>query len=185
MNWNMTGAELRATLAAPVAVPATIPYPNASPALGAVLASIVSLSAEDQARLIRAIGKARPAKPLRLAGSAFSSWEDWWPVCRAARARASADLGARWDLDASTLHARIPSAWANIKLAIGGTKHGPRDIHMPAAKYWPGGVLPYGPEYAARGPVDGRKAATVTRLRAPALELAPVEWDIDLAEAAD
>jgi len=181
MNWNMTAAELRATLA----VPATAPYPNASPALGAVLAGIVSLSAADQAKLVRAIGKAKPAKPLRLAGSAFSSWDDWWPVCRAARARAASELGARWDLDASTMHARIPSAWANIKLPIGVVKHGPRDIHVPAAKYWPAGVLPAGPEYAGRGPAEVRKSATVTRLRAPAFNLAPVEWDIDLAEAAD
>src|ERR1700721_1247865 len=103
MNWNMTAAELRATLA----VPATAPYPNASPALGAVLAGIVSLSAADQAKLVRAIGKAKPAKPLRLAGSAFSSWDDWWPVCRAGQARAASEWGARWDLGASLLHARL------------------------------------------------------------------------------
>jgi hypothetical protein len=176
------------------------PYPGASPALGAVLASITALSATDQAKLARAFRKA--AAPLRLPGSAFRSWDEWWPVCRTARAAAAAELGERWHLDASTLNARIPAAWANIKLPIGGTKHGPRDIHCPAARFWPGGVLPSGVEYAERGAVDAAAGIPVTdservvRLRrrqapngwgVPTFEMEPTPEDIDgdLADAAD
>lgn len=154
----MTGAELAAACAdvAPR-------YPAASPALAAVLTGITALAPADRAKLAAAFKAAEPAKQARLAGSAFRSWDDWHPVWRAACQAAAGEHGGQWHLHPETLNARIPAAWANIKLPIGTTKHGPRDIHIPAARFWPGGVLPCGPEYAERGPLEESVVGTRER----------------------
>jgi hypothetical protein len=180
--WQMTGAELSEACA-----DITPRYPSASPALAAVLTGITALSAADQRALMTAFRKAEPAKQARLSGSAFRCWDDFHPAWRAAVTRAREELGPRWDLDLSTLNARVPGAWVRIKLSTGATIAGPRDIHIPAPRFWPGGVLPCGPEYAERGPLEpARVVVRLRREKAPEFAMEPTpEWVDDLAEAAD
>ena len=182
--WQMSGAELAAACA-----PVAPRFPSASPALASVLESITALPATDQAALAKAFRAAEPPKHRRLGGG-ITSWDQWHPMWRAACQAAAGEHGPQWHLHPETCNGRIPTAWANIKLPIGTTKHGPRDVHIPAARFWPGGVLPVGPEYAERGPMEPTRV--VVRLEwpvpvpAPELELELVEWDAeDLAEAAD
>lgn len=146
--WDLTGAEL-AMYCAPVAPR----FPSASPALAAVLENITALSGADQAALAKAFRAAEPPKQRRLGGG-ITSWDQWDPMWRAAAQAAAGEHGPQWHLHPETLNGRISTAWANIKLPIGTTKHGPRDVHIPAARFWPGGVLPVGPEYAERGALD-------------------------------
>ena len=171
--WSMTGAELAAACA-----PVAPRFPSASPALASVLESITALPATRAAE---------PPKHRRLGGG-ITSWDQWDPMWRAACQAAAGEHGPQWHLHPETCNGRIPTAWANIKLPIGTTKHGPRDVHIPAARFWPGGVLPVGPEYAERGPLEPtRKVVRLARKqRAPVLVMEPTPECIDdLAEAAD
>jgi hypothetical protein len=42
--------------------------------------------------------------------------------------------------------ARLPAAWVACKV-FGRVSKSPRDVRMPAARFWPNGLLPIGPEY--------------------------------------
>jgi len=42
--------------------------------------------------------------------------------------------------------ATLPAAWVSCKV-FGRTSKSPRDVRLPAAQYWPGGLLPRGPVY--------------------------------------
>ena len=71
----------------------------------------------------------------------FDSWTD---ARRAAFDRAGLDcrtpLG---EFMARTVSAHIPAKWANCRI-FGGIAHGPRDLRVPRAQYWPGGEYPKG-----------------------------------------
>lgn len=149
----------------PVAMPALPraprPYPGASPELAAVLQAITRLAAGDQsdlARAFRAVATARrPAKPKRIAADkTFRDYDDFSPAFAASRALAREAGGPRWYLNPDLcLKARLPIVWANCKILNGtATKHGPRDVNFPVARFWPGETLPVGPEYVAIGPID-------------------------------
>jgi len=98
------------------------------------------------------------------------------PAFGAARFRAIDAVGPRWWMDPDySRWARVPAAWVNWK---GATRSGtsPRDMHFPAGRFWPGGELPLGPEYAA--PVSVAQFADFApRVAGPVLEL--------IADAAD
>lgn len=82
------------------------------------------------------------------ARASFAGYDDFVAALTKARGRAGAALG-RWDLvPGASIWARIPVKWASCRV-FGRTCKLPRDQKFPAAKYWPGGVLPVGPEYAA------------------------------------
>ena len=88
----------------------------------------------------------------RKAGPTFKGYDDFVPAYNAARQAAIADLGETWYLvpGASTM-ARIPAKWAACKV-YGRVSNAPRDRRLPAARYWPAGAMPIGPEYAPDGP---------------------------------
>lgn len=79
----------------------------------------------------------------------FRGFDDFMPVLRVARENAIRAHGERWYLNpAVCIKARVPAAWVRWKgLTASGTS--PRDLNMPLGPYWPGGALPFGPEYAA------------------------------------
>jgi hypothetical protein len=95
----------------------------------------------------------------RKAGTSFRGYDDFVPAYNAARHAAIAALGERWWLvPGASTWARIPSAWAACKV-YGRISHAPRDRRLPAAHYWPAGVMPSGPEYAEPAPMRFAEAA--------------------------
>jgi hypothetical protein len=71
----------------------------------------------------------------------------------AAREAARAAGGPRWFLDpAISLKARVPASWLAIRGEM-AVYRSPRDLNFPVAEYWPGGVLPTGPDYAPHGKI--------------------------------
>jgi len=88
-----------------------------------------------------------PAAPRRSAGS-FADRDSFVAAFAVAAARATAECGARWMLDtAARVVARVPAAWVNYRVhrrAVAGR----RDMTLPAARFWPEGRLPIGPDYA-------------------------------------
>jgi hypothetical protein len=88
----------------------------------------------------------RAKRATRIAKS-FTGYDDFVPAFNAARHAAIAALGARWYLEpGASLYGRVPAAWASCKV-YGRSSNAPRDQRFPAAQYWPGGMLPAGPEY--------------------------------------
>jgi hypothetical protein len=79
----------------------------------------------------------------------FRGFDDFMPALRAARQNVIRYGGERWYLNpALCIKARVPAAWVRWKgLTASGTS--PRDLNFPLGPYWPGGALPFGPEYAA------------------------------------
>lgn len=74
----------------------------------------------------------------------------------AARAEAVAaciaDHGLSWKLaEGASVPCRLPAKWTACKV-FGRVSRSPRDMRLPAAQYWPGGILPEGPEYFADYP---------------------------------
>jgi hypothetical protein len=154
----------------------------------------------DQVAYARAIlaahRRAGGAIAIRQPGNSFRGFDDFMPAFTAARMLAIADHGARWYLSADCLKARLPAAWVRwVGLSVSGKS--PRDVNMPSARYWPGGVLPAGPDYAAPAVLSGeimpRRIVPVShrlsgpaREPAPVLDLVPCEWDPEQwPEAAD
>jgi hypothetical protein len=71
------------------------------------------------------------------------------PAFRAAREAAIRDAGAYWWAKPNvSMWARVPPSWVAWK-GFSRSGSSPRDLHFPLGKYWPGGELPIGPEYAA------------------------------------
>lgn len=90
--------------------------------------------------------RAKAAKKPR--GKTYKGYDDFVPDYNAARHAIAADLGSHWHLiPEASVWARVPSAWVACKV-FGRTSSAPRDMRLPAAKYWPGGAMPVGPEYA-------------------------------------
>jgi len=154
----MFGIEPPAALRARSPVPTPGPWPAASPALAAVLGQITSLSRYDQGQLARAFRAAevaaRPARPRLLGGRSYKGWDDFAPAFTAARQAAADAFGPRWYLNPDlSMHARLPAGWTSCR-TFGRTSVSPRDVNFPRAQFWPGGILPTGPEYAEIGPLD-------------------------------
>jgi len=82
----------------------------------------------------------------------FKGYDDWAPAHLAAKMAACAELGDHWAiLPGASVIARVPAAWVACKVFARVSKS-PRDLRMPAARFWPNGLLPRGPEYAAEYP---------------------------------
>jgi hypothetical protein len=93
----------------------------------------------------RAVALRRATPALR---PAFRGYDDFQPVYTAAREAAIRQHGPQWYLDpAVCLKARLPVAWVHWK-GLSRSGNCPRDVNMPVGKFWPGGKLPYGPDYA-------------------------------------
>jgi hypothetical protein len=89
----------------------------------------------------------------------FKSYDDWAPAHLAAKLAACADLGVHWAIQpGASVIARVPAAWVACKVFARVSKS-PRDVRMPAARFWPNGLLPRGPEYA----VEYRREPELTR----------------------
>jgi hypothetical protein len=99
----------------------------------------------------------RQAKPQRKAAERshphYRGYDDFVPAFNAARHAAIAAYGERWALNPDArVWARLPAAWVTVKLSQGRTSTAPRDQRLPAARFWPKGRLPIGPEYAEPAP---------------------------------
>jgi hypothetical protein len=114
---------------------------------------------------------APPPPPRKIARPrlTFRNYDDFMPAFRAAREAAIAAAGVRWWMSPETsIWARVPPAWVYWRgLSRSGTS--PRDLHFPMGQFWPGGHLPYGPEYAA--PVSVAQFANPAPRRRITLEL--------------
>lgn len=99
----------------------------------------------------------KPRKPR----TAINSFETFQPIRRAACEAAIAAHGPRWSINpAVSRWANIPAAWATCKI-FGGSKAGPRDMPVPLAEFWPGGVYPAGMIIAEPGAVSVNPGGTV------------------------
>jgi antirestriction protein ArdC len=88
--------------------------------------------------------RARKAAPR---GAAALSGAEFWDHAASATAAARAEHGAGWRATAPGVWASLPVRLRSFKSARGVAIRYRRDHHMPAAQYWPGGVLPIGPDY--------------------------------------
>src|SRR5262245_11867802 len=85
---------------------------------------------------------------LRRVGKTYKAYADFVLAFNQARHACIRRHGDNWHLvPGASVWARIPAAWASVKV-FGRVSHAPRDQRFPAAEFWPGGVLPIGPEYA-------------------------------------
>lgn len=86
----------------------------------------------------------------------FAGYADFARAFNAARAAVAEVFGPRWHLHPQAyVWARLPAALASVLVeAPKGDQDGqrwskaPRDQKLPIARFWPGGELPIGPEYA-------------------------------------
>lgn len=78
----------------------------------------------------------------------FKGYDDWTPAVQAAKQAACDELGELWAIKpGASILATVPAAWVSCKV-FGRVSHSPRDMRLPAARFWPDGLLPRGPEYA-------------------------------------
>jgi hypothetical protein len=95
----------------------------------------------------------------RKSAPSFKGYDDFVAAFNAARHAIIAELGERWWLvPGASTWARIPAKWAACKV-FGRVSNAPRDRRLPAARYWPAGAMPIGPEYAEPAPVRFAEAA--------------------------
>lgn len=77
----------------------------------------------------------------------FKGYDDWSPAHTRAKQRACAELGFDWKLiSGASVIATLPAAWVACKV-FGRTSKSPRDVRLPAARFWDNGLLPAGPAY--------------------------------------
>jgi hypothetical protein len=89
---------------------------------------------------------AKSAKP-RATVRTFKGYDDFHAALVAAQTAVCASLGERWKLiRGASVYARVPRAWVAVKTAHANLP-GHRDMRLPAARFWPAGELPNGPEY--------------------------------------
>jgi len=87
----------------------------------------------------------RARKPTR---PVFKGYDDFCPAVVTAKNAAAAELGLHWHLVAgASVLATLPAAWVACKV-FGRTSKSPRDVRLPAARFWANGLLPVGPDYA-------------------------------------
>ena len=119
------------------------------PRVADIAATFAGLTVADRAALLRLL---KP-ETKRIGGATFRDAELFFPAFNAARKACRAARGPGWYLDPSaSLKARVPASWVALRGQM-ATWRSPRDVNFPRAEYWPGGVLPVGPEYAEHGPV--------------------------------
>jgi antirestriction protein ArdC len=80
----------------------------------------------------------------------ITDYDSYLPHLRYAQARALAQYGSQWRVRHGVL-CRLPAKWVACKV-FGRVAKAPRDTRLPPGKFWPGGKLPVGPEYAVEGP---------------------------------
>jgi len=79
----------------------------------------------------------------------FKGYDDYAAASVAAKNAAAAELGLHWHLvPGASVLATLPAAWVACKV-FGRTSKSPRDVRLPAARFWANGLLPLGPDYAA------------------------------------
>lgn len=79
----------------------------------------------------------------------FKNYDDFSAANVAAKRAVAADVGLHWHLvPGASAMARLPAAWTACKV-FSRVSRSPRDVRLPAARYWPNGTLPIGPEYTA------------------------------------
>ena len=93
------------------------------------------------------------------AGQRFRGFADFQPALQAARDRARRVHGETWYLvPGASIKARVPRPW--MTCTIGNRVCASvRDANMPAAEFWPDGMLPVGPVYAQ--PLGPRRLASI------------------------
>ena len=102
----------------------------------------------------------QPIRAARAAKAApkFKGYDDFSAANVAAKRAACAELGLSWALvPGASAIARLPAAWVACKV-FGRVSKSPRDVRLPAARFWPNGLLPVGPEYAEEGPREAAPA---------------------------
>jgi hypothetical protein len=111
-------------------------------------------------RICECCGQAiKPARAKAPKAPTFKGYDDWSAAHLAAKLAACAELGDHWAiLPGASVIARVPAAWVACKVFARVSKS-PRDVRMPAARFWPNGLLPRGPDY----PTEGRYEPTLTR----------------------
>jgi hypothetical protein len=155
--WNLPAAELSAILQEPRPEAATAVVPFRRPAAAG-----------------NAVARYSPRR------KAFRGYDDFMPAFAVAREAAIREHGPKWWANPDACRwARVPAAWVHWKgFSRSGTS--PRDMHFPLGKFWPGGELPIGPEYAA--PVSVAQFVAPAPRRRVTID-APV-WEL-IADAAD
>lgn len=110
----------------------------------AKIAALQSLLGETEA--IRWSGPRVAPKPAkRVAGRkrALSS-EEFFDRFQTARRAVCEAVGDRWVILGLGTWATLPSGWRSFTGPRGGKVRLPKDVRLPPAEYWPGGVLPDG-----------------------------------------
>lgn len=149
--WTMTGAELSREIGQPA--PITVLRGGHNDSVAGIVAQIAMLPAGEREALLASMAAALKPEPKRLSGGqSYRTSDEFFSAFNAARAACRAVHGSEWYLSpAASLKARVPAAWVTLKGEM-GTYRSPRDVNFPRAEFWPGGVLPNGPEYAEHGP---------------------------------
>lgn len=179
--WDMDGAALSREIDQPA--PVTVLRGGHNAGMAGIVASIAALPATEREELLRAIVAAMKPEPKRIGGSSFRTAEEFFPMFNAAREACQAAHGVDWYLEPSaSLKARVPAAWVALRGEM-GTWRSPRDVNFPRAEFWPGGVLPVGPEYAEHGPV-ARGEIRPASVRAIRFEMEHTPENIDNMEMA-
>lgn len=78
--------------------------------------------------------------------------ERFWDLYCAAVSAIRAELGDHWTIKGETVLFSLPPRLRSYRGPKGGTIRYRRDHRAPAARYWPGGVIPAGVEMAAGKP---------------------------------
>ena len=141
--WTATGAGLGALLRQPV------PCPQDAP--GRALAIAPSADQVAHARAILAAHRrAGGGIAIRPAVNTYRGYDDFMAARWIAAQAAGESLGSSWHLiPGASVWARVPAAWVRWQgTAVSGKS--PRDMILPAARYWPGGTLPVGPDRPRR-----------------------------------
>lgn len=90
----------------------------------------------------------QPIRAKRAKAPTFKGYDDFIPVLQIAKYAAQAARGDHWAIiPGASVMARLPAAWTRCKV-FGRISASPRDRRLPAAQFWPDGILPAGPEYA-------------------------------------
>lgn len=149
--WEMSGAELSREIDQPA--PVTVLRGGHNGGVAGIVAQIAQLPPKERDALLAAFQAALKPEPKRLGSNTFKDSDQFFAAFNVARDAARTLHGEHWYLNPSaSLKARVPPAWVALKGEM-GTWRSPRDVNCPRAEFWPGGVLPSGPDYAEHGPL--------------------------------
>lgn len=188
--WNMSGPELSRELSQPA--PVTVLRGGHNGGVSGILSQIAALPPAERDSLLRAFQAALKPEVKRIGGGqSYRTAEAFFADFNAAREACRKVHGESWYLSPrASLKARVPGVWTALK-GEQGIWRSPRDVNCPRAEFWPGGVLPTGPEYAERGPLAPKVNRRVDSMRAnfPTMAkhvfaLEPTPENIEAAEAA-